>query len=226
MRPHIIMHMGTSIDGRIVPASWPKSENGALAYIYERAHRRLTADAWIVGRITMAEFARGEPVPVSTSETFPRTSWRAPGAGHGPYAVALDQAGKLHLNTSTANKDPIVVILTEAVSDAHLAELRRDHISYIFAGETAIDLPLAMDRLATEFAIARLLLEGGGTINGAFLAADLIDEISLLIFPIADGTAGTPALFDRSAAPAQQLSLRSVDQLQAGVLHLRYDVVR
>ncbi len=226
MRPHIVMHMATSIDGRIVPTGWPRDETGALAYVYERIHRDLKGDAWIVGRVTMAEFAKGEPKPLTTAETFPRTTWKAPGVTHGPYAVALDRSGVLHLNAATANKDPIVLVLTEQAADAHLAELRRDNISHIFAGRSEIDLPLALDILATEFGIGRLLLEGGGGINGSFLSAGLVDEISVLIFPIADGTAGTPTLADRPPAPAQRLKLTSVTQLKADVLHLRYEVLR
>jgi riboflavin biosynthesis pyrimidine reductase len=37
-----------------------------------------------------------------------------------------------------------------------------------------------MDTLGEAFAVKTILLEGGGMINGAFLKARLIDEISLL----------------------------------------------
>lgn len=53
-------------------------------------------------------------------------------------------------------------MLTTGVTDAHLAELRRDGISYLFAGDADIDLPLALETLMREFGIERLLLEGGG----------------------------------------------------------------
>lgn len=226
MRPHIILHMGSSIDGRIVPASWPREEMGELTGPYEAIHRALEGDAWIVGRVTMAEFGKGEPVPARAGEVYPRTTWKAPGASQGPYAVALDRSGKLHLNIGKANGDPIVAVLTEAVSDDHLAELRRDGISYLFAGTTELDLPLAVDRLNRDFGVGRLLLEGGGGINGSFLAAGLIDEISLMLMPVADGSTGTPTLFDRAPAPGVLLELQSVEQLAGGVLHLRYEVVK
>ncbi len=52
---------------------------------------------------------------------------------------------------------------------------------------------------------------GGGRINGSFLAADLIDELSVLVAPIADGAMGTPSLFDASEGkgPARHLKLVS-----------------
>ncbi|CAO4141166.1 hypothetical protein PKCBPO_00812 [Methylorubrum thiocyanatum] len=52
-----------------------------------------------------------------------------------------------------------------------------------------------MDALGETFGIETLLLEGGGAINGAFLKAGLIDEISVLIHPAVDGLAGVQSIF-------------------------------
>ena len=41
-----------------------------------------------------------------------------------------------------------------------------------------------MEQLGTPFRRQKLLLEGGGKINGAFLKHKLIDEFSTLIFPL------------------------------------------
>jgi riboflavin biosynthesis pyrimidine reductase len=223
MKPHVVMHMGISIDGRIVPSSWPKPMAAEMGEIYERIHRELAGDAWIVGRVTMAEFAKGDPRPIQANETYLRTTWKAPGAANGPYAVALDASGKLHLNIDRVNGDPLVAMLTEAVSDHHLAELRRDGISYVFAGEERIDLALALERLEQDFGIRRLLLEGGGGINGSFLSEGLIDEVSLIVAPIADGGDG-PTLFRGEAPEARSMTLESVDRLENDFLHLRYRV--
>lgn len=220
MKPHTILHMMTSIDGRIVVTHWPKHID--LAGAYEQVHQQLAGDAWIVGTTTMAEFSEGAPKPVATGDVFPRETWKAPGAGHGPYGIALDRKGRLHLNSGNANGDAIVVVLTTGVTDAHLAELRRDGISYLFAGENDLDLTLALDKLARDFGIRRLLLEGGGGINGAFLEAGLIDEISLLLVPFADGARGAPTLFDRPQGAVPTLKLQSVTRLDHDVVHLRY----
>lgn len=226
MKPHVILHMGSSINGRIVPTHWPKDLTKDFSAIYERIHEDLKGDAWLVGRVTMADFAEGEPDPVTASEVYPRTTCKAPEAQEGPYAIAVDQGAKLHLNTGEINGDKVILILTESVSDDHLAELRRDGISYLFAGRSETDLALALKTLGEEFGIRRLLLEGGGGINGSFLAAGLIDEISLLILPLADGASGMPTTFDGPAVPASLLSLSAVERLDNDVLHLRYRVER
>src|SRR5271166_1629596 len=53
-----------------------------------------------------------------------------------------------------------------------------------------------VNRLGEHFGIRTLLLEGGGHINGAFLQADLVDEVSLLVVPGIDGRHDIPAVFD------------------------------
>jgi riboflavin biosynthesis pyrimidine reductase len=224
MKPRVILHMASGIDGRIVPKHWPKDIAASVSAIYDRIHQELKGDAWIVGRVTMAEYQKGDPNPAIATQVFPRGTWKGPGAEQGPYAVALDQGAKLHLNTDRVSGDPIIIVLTETAPDDHLAELRRDGISYIFAGRSEIDLPLALDILAAEFGIERLLLEGGGGINGSFLSAGLIDEISLLIAPIVDGDRNLPTTFDRAHGEATSLHLQSVERLEGGFLLLKYEL--
>ena len=58
MRPHIICHMASSIDGKIDGAALrPVMRAGE----YEELHKQLNGDAWICGRTTMEEgFAEDE----------------------------------------------------------------------------------------------------------------------------------------------------------------------
>ncbi|MEJ8629068.1 hypothetical protein P0F65_02780 [Sphingomonas sp. I4] len=51
--------------------------------------------------------------------------------------------------------------MTEAVSDAHLAGLRADGVSYIFAGAETIDLHAVPEILNRELGVKTLLVEGG-----------------------------------------------------------------
>lgn len=222
MRPRVTLHMMSSIDGRISSKGWPASVQGGETY--ETLHRDLRGDAWLVGPVTMAEFALGEPRRMPAQQSHPRQTWKGPAAGMGPYAVYVDRSGHVHLNRDRVNGDALIAVLTATVSDDHLDELRQNGISYIFAGQTELDLERALHVLRTEFGVETLLLEGGGTINGAFLSADLIDEISLLLLPIADGKPASPTLFDGSLAGARPLNLVSATPLDGGTLHLRYSL--
>lgn len=222
MKPYLIMHMMSALDGRILVDRWPGGE--AFNDVYEEVHRELGGDAWLVGSTTMAEFAQGEPRPIAAEAALPRTTWKAPGVSKGPYAIGLDRTGKLQLNRATVNGDPLVMVLTHSVSDDHLAALRRDGVSYIFAGQSELDLALALETLAAEFGLTRLLLEGGGTINGAFLDAGLIDEISHLVVPVVDGAEGVPTIAQRASGEPLSLELVSVTQPGKGMVHLRYTI--
>ena len=226
MKPYVICHMNASVDGRILGSRWRPAEN-RMAGLFERLHEQLGGGSWLIGRVTGSEYAKGGSYPDRTDQTFKREAWfsRRDAAAYG---IALDAHGRIAWGRSDIGGDPIVAVLTEQVSDAHVAGLRRDGVSYIFAGEERLDLGLALETLNCELGIERLLLEGGGGSNGSFLRAGLIDEISLAICPAVDGAKGAPSLFDSSdndagiAAPIRSMTLASTEVLDGGVVWLRY----
>lgn len=101
---------------------------------------------------------------------------------------------------------------------------------FIFAVEDGFDLPHALEILGSEFGIKAVSLQGGGIINGAFLKAGPIDEISIVIYPGIDGLSGISSIFESVGAPdnlpaqGQSLGLKAVSQLGEGVVWLRYSV--
>jgi len=227
MKPHVACIVSASIDGRIWLSRW-SPDPSALRGLFERVHDEVGCDAWLVGRTTGKEFSRRESYPDHTSETFPREHWFVRRDAR-VYGVVLDVHGKVAFGRPDIGGDPIVAVLTRGVADAHLAGLRSEGISYIFAGETELDLGLVLDILNRELGVKRLLIEGGGTTNGSFLRAGLIDEIHLILNPAVDGTKGAPSAFDSPGegpqkAPLQKMTLESSQPLDGGALWLRYSV--
>ena len=227
MKPHVICLMSCSVDGRTLPSRWrPKRAAGDH---FERVHEVLAGDAWLIGRVTGQEFAKGKPYPVSTKTTFPREPWFARRDAR-TYGVVLDAHGRIAWGRSDIGNDPIVVVLSETVSDAHLAGLRSEGVSYIFAGKSQLDLALTLDILNRELGVKRLLLEGGGGTNGAFMRAGLVDELNLVLCPAVDGTKGAPSVFDSTETEADQrapitaMSLESSQALEGGAMLLRYRI--
>jgi riboflavin biosynthesis pyrimidine reductase len=226
MKPYVICHMNMSIDGRIWGSRW-RPEGNRMAGLFERLHDELGGGSWLIGRVTGSEYAKADSYPDRTDQTFGREPWfvRRDATAYG---IALDARGKIAWGRSDIGGDPIVVVLTEQVSDAHLAGLRRDGVSYIFAGEQELDLALALEILNRELGIERLLIEGGGKSNGSFLRAGLIDEISLAVCPAVDGARGGPHVFDSNddeadaRAPLSAMALASSEVLEGGVVWLRY----
>jgi riboflavin biosynthesis pyrimidine reductase len=226
MKPYVICHMNTSVDGRIWHSRWRPAEN-RMAGLFERIHEQLGNGSWLIGRVTGSEYAKADAYPDHADQTYPRTTWFAR-RDAAAYGIALDAQGKIAWGRSDIGGDPIVAVLTVRVPDAHLAGLRRDGVSYIFAGEEDLDLGLALEILNRELGIERLLIEGGGKSNGSFLRAGLIDEISLAICPAVDGARGGPHVFDSededadARAPIRSMTLASSEVLEGGAVWLRY----
>jgi riboflavin biosynthesis pyrimidine reductase len=234
MRPKIICQMVTSIDGRLNPSRWtpPAGEDGKrIRSQYDAVYDRLGADGWIVGRVTMAEMAKGAPHGPKSSASFPRATHVANRKGRS-LAVAIDPLGRGHYGTDALFGDHLVAALGEQVSDEYLAELREDGVSYLFAGPDGRDIGKALDTLGNAFGAKTLVLQGGGRINGSFLKAGLIDEFCILLFPAVDGLSGEPSIVEVDGEPGerpaagQALRLLGSEVLEGGMVWLRYAVER
>jgi hypothetical protein len=104
MKPYIIVHMATSLDGRTLPSRWSPQRDNATAH-YDRLHGELGGEAWLVGRTTGQEFAKRDAYPSQTAETYPRTPW-LPKQGASAYGVVLDAHGKIAWGRADIGGDP------------------------------------------------------------------------------------------------------------------------
>lgn len=236
MLPYIICHMMTTIDGRIIAERWtlPQDSNATLDNVtesYFTISDNFQADAELLGRNTVQKdlcpnlFDPTGLQPTKNHKTFigELTSKR--------FCIVLDPHGKTLYNTNKLSNENIITVLSEQVSDQYLQHLQDLKISYLFAGTDGRDLNTAMRILASEFNIKKIILQGGGLINGAFLKAKLINAISLMIYPSIDGLSGIHTLFECSdkndiiPGSGQELKLISTQQLDHGILWLRYHVL-
>ena len=228
-RPYVICHMLPSIDGRIVTCGWDLPN---ASREYERTAATFDADAWIIGRVSMEPYAGKARIPArKTREPIAREAFVAEHDAES-YAIAVDPSGKLKWNASDIDGEHVITILTEAVSDDYLAFLQATGVSYLFGGKARIDVAKVLQKLRARFGIERLLLEGGGRINGAFLKLGLIDEFSTLIHPAVDGVAGSQSIVDYAGpegdrpGAGQSLRLTHCETLEGGMVWLRHAVER
>jgi riboflavin biosynthesis pyrimidine reductase len=232
MKPHVLCHMLCSVDGRILSSRW-RPKGNVESGLFEKLHDQLGGGSWLCGRVTAQEFARVKGADAKyppSGEVFPRVSYFAHRDAR-VWGIFLDAKGKAVWGRSDIGGDAILVILTEVVSDSHLAGLRSEGISYIFAGASEINLAAALETLNRELGIERLMLEGGGSANGALLRAGLVDELSVVICPVVDGASGAPGVFDSGStdlgpAPIERMSLERHEVLEGGVVWLRYRLGR
>jgi hypothetical protein len=76
MKPYVICHMNSSVDGRILGSRWRPAEN-RMAGLFERLHDQLGGGSWLIGRVTGSEYAKAESYPDRTNQIYPREPWFA-----------------------------------------------------------------------------------------------------------------------------------------------------
>ncbi|MGD0493140.1 MAG: dihydrofolate reductase family protein [Steroidobacteraceae bacterium] len=229
MKPHVSILMVTSIDGRLHPSRFTASPDGTRrdwSAQYEKVQASLQANAWLVGRVTMAEMSK-------TGPHAPSGPWKVERPIHvaktdaATFAVALDPSGKLHFQSGKVSGDHVIVLMGPGTPDSHLAELTADGVSYIVSAGAEFDLPRLLDVLSREFGIEHLVVEGGAKTNGAFLAAQVVDELRILVAPALDGAEQIQGIVDyrNGLAGVVRLTFKSADVLDHGVVQLLYAVL-
>lgn len=219
-RPTIICHMMMSVDGRIDCGMTVKLP-GTNEY-YETLNA-LNVNASLSGRVTaQLEMALPGEYVSKNNESINTTSFSKKSDSNN-YDVIVDTKGTL---LWPEDSNSLIVITSENATKEYLAYLDKQNISWIACGKDKIDLAKAVEILATEFNVERLAIVGGGTINGGFLDAGLIDEVSILLGPGIDGRKGMAATFDGLPMDREpfQLELETVKQYPNGCLWIMYKV--
>ena len=223
-RPEIICHMVTSLDGRLLPDRWPFSEDHIMS-MYEATAAKLDASGWAVGRATMLHYVdEGEPdlldAPRSRQPIVARSDAEKIG-------ICFDRLGRLRPESGDIDGDHLVIVVSDKVSQRHIDRLVQSGVSVFFSGPDGEDIETALCDIAASFDVKRLLLEGGGEMNGAFLSKDLIDETSILILPVLDGGQDVPAIVAQpDGHKARKTGLISSETLADGTVWLRHRLIK
>ena len=221
MKPYIICHMMASIDGRIDCSMVEKISGDE----YYTTLEELGCPTLLEGRVTMQHYnARQEPFIPRNEKPIGRTDIYVVEESDA-YMVSVDTLGRLQWKSNNIDGAPLICIVSERASEEYLDTLRAQQISWIAVGKESIDLKRAMEILYERFGVRNLGLLGGGHINGGFLEAGLVDEVSLLLAPGIDGRQGQTSLFDgitnQNRVPVP-LKLEQVKRLNNDVIWLRY----
>lgn len=223
-RPYVICHMMTSVDGRI-DCAMTTHLPGVQEY-YDTLDA-LNAPTRVSGRVTAElEMARPGTFHSEKSEPYGKEGFSKAHHAQG-YEVVVDTRGTLLWDgVGEEGGRPLLILTSQRVGRSYLDYLDSLHISWIACGTDRVDLNRACEILAKEFGVERMAVVGGGHINAAFLAAGLLDEVSILIGAGIDGRGGMAAVFDGLPMdrPVTQLQLTHVSQYGSGAVWLRYSV--
>jgi riboflavin biosynthesis pyrimidine reductase len=211
-RPFVYLNMVSSADGRGAIAGRTQalgSETDTLLL----AELRTLADAVLIGSGTLR--AEGYARLVGNPERVARRA--AAGRPATPPAVLLSRSLDLPWDAGLfAASDQPVLIYTEADAEPPATAAPLEVVRFVECTPAA-----ALGDLRAR-GVRALLCEGGPTLNGALLAAGLVDELFLTIAPQITGEPEAIRIVEGDALPSP-LRARPVWVLRArGELFLRY----
>ncbi len=225
-RPFAICHMMMSVDGRIDCAM---TEQLGDEEAYYNSLASLQLPTTLMGRTTMemhytdgTHFVATDPTPIG-KETFKinRES--------DDYTITLDSHGVLNITTAEVDKQPLLVVMSQDAPAEYAAKLDSLGISWIATGKGRVDLVRMAKILVENFGVERMAVVGGAEINGAMLAAGLIDEVSVIVGAGVDGRHSQKGLFDGISEEdwsVRHLRLQGVARVGEQAVWLRYDVLK
>ncbi len=200
-RPLVTLKAACSLDGKLagsdLTSRWITGEHAR-----QEAHRlRSHADAIVVGIRTV--LIDDPLLTVRLPEPWPRE----------PLRVVVDSQARTPLTARvfTAGRPERTVIAVTELAPEHrvkMLETTGATVLRLPARDGRVDLSLLLRALA-EREVTAVLLEGGGTLNAAFLEAGLVDRVALFVAPLLLGGTSAPGLLGgagRSLKEAFRLS--------------------
>ncbi len=195
-RPHVTWKYAASLDGRSAAL------DGSSRWITGEAARadvhrlRAASDAILVGVGTVLA-----DDPALTVRPDP---------GHQPLRVVLDRQGRTPANAQVLDDKARTLIVTRGPSYGEERTL-----VLAPSADPRVELEALLAALADR-GVVSVLLEGGPTLAGAFVAAGLVDRVIGYVAPVLLG-AGPAALLDAGVGTiAEAVRLRLVDLTQLG----------
>ena len=123
MKPYVICHMCTTIDGRILTKRWgklPGGKNGAS--LFESTAGTFGVNAWIVGTTTMREFSGKEQKLKKAKCKVDNEDFIADAKAKS-FAIGIDAKAALRFQKSDVDGDHVIVITTEKAGKKYRAHL-------------------------------------------------------------------------------------------------------
>lgn len=209
--------MAMTADGKVATAGREVTTFGSPHDQRALYALRATADALLCGARTVEE--TGATLGTG-SPSFAAARRRA---GLSPAALRVVVSGSASLSSGAElwrhEGAPIVVLTSRTASEANRERLRNLGAQVWESPGEGIDFPAALEWLAREHGVRRVVAEGGGVLNAALLGAGRVDEIRLTWVPRIFGGRSSPTVADGPVAGAlvdavrfRLVSVRSVGQ--------------
>ena len=193
-RPFVLINMAMSADGKIAPA-----HRRFVAFGSGRDHENLlalraTADAVICGARTV------DSAPMTLDAggaVYERRRQRA-GLAKQNLRVVVSGSGSVDPQAVVFQRgeSPVIVLASGRAPKSRLAKLKRLADCVKVCGKNSVALGQALGWLRRDWAVKRLLCEGGGELNFELLRLGLVDELHLTVCPRIIGGRDAPTIAD------------------------------
>ncbi|MDD1686840.1 2,5-diamino-6-(ribosylamino)-4(3H)-pyrimidinone 5'-phosphate reductase [Methanoregula sp.] len=218
MRPHVIVNVAMSADGKLSTRERRQVKISGVQDFNRVDRLKAGSDAVMVGIGTV--LADDPSLTVKAEEC--RTNRIRRGVDEHPIRIVVDSHARTPPDASILLKGTgkrIIAVAEEADKEnvAHLQSLA----TVIVAGRDRVDLTLLMDELGA-MGIQRVMVEGGGTLIAGLIAAGLVDEIYTFIGNLVIGGKDAPTLADGAGFLKEsefcRLTLLETRKIEEGIL--------
>ena len=190
-RPVVIAHFAITADGKTSTRALTPSRFTSLADKSRLQEVRAGADAILAGARTVLTDSMS--MGLSRADLCKERELR--GLPSAPLRVVVSNSGRLDPGGKVFqySKSPLIIFSTRRMPLRLRAEIMHKAELFLFPGGN-IDLSAALDVLAADFGVKRVVCEGGGRLVRSLAALDLIDGLYLTIAPVVFGGRQAPTL--------------------------------
>ncbi len=192
-RPHTIMLVAVSLDGKISPERKPGQPNPVGPSLIDNDimalhnSRRAAVDGIMVGL---------NCILLDDSRLTLRDA-----QGKTPTRIVLDGLAEMPETARVLNDEATTIVgVTQDAPPERIDAFKARGAEIIVSGRGRfVDLPPFLSELAGHHGVDRLLVEGGGTVHRSMIAENLYDEIHLILCPFIIGGADSITPAERTA---------------------------
>ncbi len=231
MRPHVLVNMAVTADGKIDTVERRGARISGAADTARVDRLRAAADAIMVGgRTLLAEDPR---LTVRDAELVAGRlrDGRAPQPSKVGVVTRMGTPGSADASLPSPSRfleegAPVILATTHATDVATRTWLSAQGVDLIVHEAPRVDLVRLLDELARR-GIARLMVEGGSTLVAALIELGLVDELQLAVAPLLFGGESAPTPVGGAGWPSKQarrLRLLASEVDADGDVIVRYSV--